>query len=131
MRKSIPNTVKELVRKRAAGLCEYCLFPEEESFLTYHIEHIVSLKHRGGNSLENLALSCPLCNMAKGTDISTLVGKNAKLTRLFHPRKDIWDNHFNWDGVLIIPKSLVGEGTIALLKMNDVDRLIDRQNLLS
>jgi len=61
--------------------------------------------------------------MAKGSDISTLVGKSRKLTRLFHPRNDNWNDHFEWDGVLLVGKSEVEVATIQLLRINNVDRL--------
>lgn len=129
MRVNITTAVRGFVRERAGEVCEYCHFPESESYNSYHVEHIISLKHLGTSEPDNLAHACPLCNMAKGSDISTLVGKSKKLTRLFHPRRDNWDDHFEWDGVLLVGKSEVGEATIQLLRINDVDRLIERQEL--
>ena len=40
--------------------------------------------------------------------------------RLFHPRKDYWPDHFQWnhDGTLIIGMTPVGRATVDLLKVN-------------
>ena len=42
--------------------------------------------------------------------------------RLFHPRQDRWDEHFERNGVLIVGRTAVGRATVGLLKMNAADR---------
>ena len=44
------------------------------------------------------------------------------LVRLFHPRQDQWDEHFERNGVVIVGRTAVGRATIGLLKMNATDR---------
>jgi 5-methylcytosine-specific restriction endonuclease McrA len=58
----IPTALRQTVMDRAAGRCEYCLYPQSASFLTFEIEHIVAEKHGGATAIENLGLSCPFCN---------------------------------------------------------------------
>ena len=41
--------------------------------------------------------------------------------RLFHPRQDRWDEHFERNGVLIVGRTAVGRATVGLLKMNAAD----------
>jgi 5-methylcytosine-specific restriction endonuclease McrA len=58
---------RQLVRSRANQRCEYCgihqrIYPD----FAFHIEHIVARQHGGGDELDNLALSCHLCNSKKG-----------------------------------------------------------------
>ncbi|MEM1359091.1 MAG: HNH endonuclease [Bacteroidota bacterium] len=130
MRKAIPVAVKQLVIARANAVCEYCKYPEEDSFFVFHIEHIRSIKHGGTDDESNLAYSCPPCNHAKGSDVGTFVGKEEVLVRLFHPRKDVWEDHFLWDGTRIVGTTLVGKATVQLLKFNDVDRLVERQRII-
>jgi len=36
------------------------------SLITFHIEYIIPRQHGGDDQLDNLALSCPWCNRAKG-----------------------------------------------------------------
>lgn len=130
MRKSIPAKLRELVISRANALYEYCKYLEEDAFYAFHIDHIISLKHGGQDDPENLSYSCPPCNRAKGSDIGTLIGDNKVLIRLFNPREDTWEDHFSWDGVEIVPLTDVAIATIQLLKMNHVDRLIERQRII-
>jgi hypothetical protein len=39
--------LRRLVRERAAGICEYCLIDEANTFLSHQIEHVISEKHGG------------------------------------------------------------------------------------
>lgn len=43
--------------------CEYC---EKEIKGSYHLEHIIPVAKDGSGELENLAISCPTCNLRKG-----------------------------------------------------------------
>ena len=64
----ISEKLRKKIIKRAHNLCEYCLFHEEDAFNTFHIEHIIPLKHNGKTILSNLAYACPFCNNFKGTN---------------------------------------------------------------
>lgn len=130
MSKNIPDTLRREVAKRAQYRCEYCRRPEIDSFIRYQSDHIVSRKHGGKTILENLAHTCPICNNAKGTDLSTILNDENSLIRLFHPRKDNWFDHFKVEDGLILPKTEIGEGTIKLLKLNDVNRILERLDLI-
>jgi hypothetical protein len=70
----------------------------------------------------NLALACYHCNAHKGPNLSGLDPESGALVRLFHPRQDRWDEHFERNGVLIVGRSAVGRATVGLLKMNAADR---------
>jgi len=39
-------------------------------------------------------------------------------TRLFHPRRDRWEDHFRWDGVVVAAVTPVGRATVSALQMN-------------
>jgi 5-methylcytosine-specific restriction endonuclease McrA len=57
---------RRAVRARAGNRGEYCLLPETASpFAPLEIEHIIPKKHRGDDSLQNLALACYHCNSHK------------------------------------------------------------------
>lgn len=43
----VSGDVRELVRSRAMGRCEYCLKPEIVSIYGFHVDHIVPLIHGG------------------------------------------------------------------------------------
>jgi hypothetical protein len=120
--------LRQFVRQRAKNCCEYCGLRQEQEPLAFHIEHITSRQHGGKDSAENLALACHHCNFNKGTNLSGLDPKTGKLTRLFHPRLDDWDEHFtNRDGA-ITGLSAIGRTTATLLRMNKDGRLQLREN---
>jgi 5-methylcytosine-specific restriction endonuclease McrA len=130
MSKNIPDALRREVAIRAAYRCEYCRRPEIDGFIRYQSDHIISRKHGGRTILENLAHTCPICNNAKGSDLSTILKDENKLIRLFHPRKDNWFQHFDVNDGLIIAKTDIAEGTIKLLKLNDVNRILERLDLI-
>ncbi len=65
--------LRQQVIERAGNRCEYCGFPQSVTLLAFEMEHIISEKHGGTTSLENLALACPYCNRAKGTDLAQII----------------------------------------------------------
>jgi hypothetical protein len=38
---------------------------------------------------------------------------------LFHPRQDVWDDHFRWSGHVLVGRTDIGRTTIAVLAIND------------
>ena len=114
--------LRQSVRQRAAGRCEYCGLRQEQEPLSFHVEHITPRQHRGKDTTENLALACHHCNLHKGTNLSGLDPQTGELTRLFHPRLDDWGEHFTRRGGEIIGLSAIGRTTVILLKMNEDGR---------
>lgn len=115
--------LREFVRERAGHRCEYCHLPQAvEPFFTYHIEHIVARQHGGGDEELNLALACYHCNSHKGPNLTAFDPSTGSLVRLFHPRQDKWDDHFELNGILIVGRTAIGRATVALLQMNASDR---------
>ena len=89
MSKNTPDALRREVAIRAAYRCEYCRRPETDGFIRYQSDHIISRKHGGGTISENLAHACPICNNAKGSDLSTILKDENKLIRLFIREKII------------------------------------------
>ena len=127
MSRYIPNALRKLVAERAGRCCEYCKIKEIDSFFSFEIDHIVSLKHGGETIPENLAYSCFTCNNCKGSDIGTVLLPDRKFVRLFDPRNDEWENHFEMDDGLIVPNTEIAKATVKILKLNDVNRIIERR----
>ena len=127
----IPAALRQLVVERAAGRCEYCRFRQDASFLSFEIDHVISEKHGGATAAENLALACVFCNSFKGTDLGSLDPATGRLTAFFNPRTRAWDEHFRVedDGTLQ-PHTPEGRVTVAILRMNDPERVLERQLLL-
>ena len=112
----------ELVRRRAAGRCEYCHLPQQFSELRFHVEHIIPRQHGGTDDAENLALACPDCNLVKGPNLTGVEPGTRQVVRLFHPRRDTWAEHFALDGALVVGRTPVGRVTVSLLRLNDGQR---------
>lgn len=121
--------LRELVRERAGNRCEYCRLPQDVSDLRFHIEHIVPRQHDGNDSLENLALACPACNLRKGPNLTGLDPTTGEIVRLFHPRHDAWSEHFAREGAFVRGKTDVGRTSVHVLDLNDPDRVRVRDGL--
>jgi hypothetical protein len=130
MSKNIPDVLRREVATRAGYRCEYCKRPEVDSFIRYQADHIISRKHNGRTELDNLAHTCPVCNNAKGTDLATILEDEEKLIRLFHPRKDSWFDHFEVINGEILGKTEIGVATVKLLKLNQLERVLERLDLI-
>lgn len=126
----ISDRIRILVVRRAEHHCEYCQLNEEDSFLGFQVDHIISIKHGGKTDENNLAWSCFACNNNKGSDVGTVLLPDTRFVRLFNPRQDKWEEHFELIECVFYAKSDVGEATIKVLKLNDVERIMERQALL-
>jgi hypothetical protein len=93
------------------------------------VEHIIAEKHDGPTAADNLAYACTFCNRAKGTDIGSIFALTGEYTRFYHPRSDLWRDHFVLRGTRIEPLSAIGEVTARLLQFNHRDRLLERDAL--
>jgi hypothetical protein len=122
---------RELVRQRAANRCEYCLLRQEQTGLAHHVEHIVARQHRGPDDLANLALACNRCNAHKGPNLTGIDPVSGELVPLFHPRRDVWADHFEFEGPRIVGLTAMGRATVFVLAMNDERRVERRAEFLA
>ena len=95
-----------------------------------HIDHIIARQHGGTAALDNLALACIHCNRHKGPNIAGADPATGELVRLFHPRRDRWDEHFEWTGAQLIGTTSVGRATVAVLAINNPEFLAARRTLI-
>jgi hypothetical protein len=83
--------------------------------------------------MENLALSCPMCNARKWIHTSAEDPVAQQIVPLFNPRTDAWNNHFRWaadDPCQVEPLSAVGRATASLLDLNSHHRQTIRRWLV-
>ena len=106
------------VRERAAERCEYCRITQFALPLPFQIDHIIAGQHHGETELTNLAFACPHCNRHKGPNIAGMDPLTGQIVRLFHPRGDLWIDHFEVDGARIAGKTPIGRATVQVLAMN-------------
>jgi 5-methylcytosine-specific restriction endonuclease McrA len=126
----VDKAVHAAVRLRARHRCEYCYFPETFAELPFHLDHIIAQQHGGPTTLENLALACCYCNRYKGPNLSAIDPESGNVVSLFHPRRQLWDDHFTWDGARLSAKSATGRATIQLLQINRADAVAVRRLLI-
>jgi hypothetical protein len=120
------------VRERALDRCEYCRMPQSaQRYVTFCVDHIVARKHGGADNLLNLALACERCNAFKGTDLTGVDTNTNQVERLFNPRSQNWNDHFELRGALILGRTPTGRVTVAVLVMNDEQRVRIRRELLA
>src|SRR5260370_8573951 len=123
------RALEQKVWRRAKDACEYCRMPEVVYRVPFQIDHIIARQHGGLTVCENLALSCFHCNTHKGPNIASLDPWTNALVPLFHPRRDSWTDHFQWDGPLVVGLSAVGRATVRVLAMNHPLLVMVRQQM--
>jgi hypothetical protein len=118
------------VRDRAKNCCEYCRLSAISRVVTFHIDHILPQKHGGTDETDNLCFACFTCNAYKSHDLAGIDPITADITALYHPRQQIWADHFELaDDMQIKGLSAVGRTTIRVLQMNLGERIGLRQVL--
>lgn len=127
----IDAATRELVRRRADGRCEYCLLRQDQTGIAHHVEHVIARQHGGSDDTGNLALACNRCNAFKGPNLSGIDPVGGGLVPLFHPRGDVWAEHFEFQGPLIAGLTPIGRATVHVLTMNDERRVERRAELLA
>jgi HNH endonuclease len=123
----IPQNIQTLVRQRANFLCEYCHSPEFLSTAPLTIDHLTPQSLGGADNLENLALACRRCNERRYNFTTGIDPETRKESLLFHPRQQVWAEHFIWtaDKLRILGLSALGRATCERLDIND-DRRADK-----
>jgi hypothetical protein len=124
------RATEELVRTRAGNRCEYCQLAQAQYPLRFEIDHVIAEQHGGREVSENLALSCPKCNRHKGPNLTGIDGQSGAVAELFHPRRQVWQEHFRWSGPVLVGMTATGRATVAVLNINDPVRITLRQLLI-
>ena len=88
--------------------------------VTFEVDHIVPRSAGGATVLENLCLCCPMCNRHKAMRTHLAYPLTGGMTRLFHPGRDAWEDHFEWgeSASLLVGRTPVGRATVEALRMN-------------
>jgi hypothetical protein len=117
------------VAKRARHRCEYCQAPEAIFYFPFEVEHVIPTSQQGADEEENLALSCRACNLKKSDHLTGVDEVTQTEIRLFNPRKDRWQEHFQVDSgtAEILGLSAIGRATIARLDLNAPTQLEARE----
>jgi len=81
-------------------------------------------------ALFNLACACDRCNAYKGPNLSSIDPADGSIVNLFHPRRDVWLEHFAIQDARIVGLSPTGRATVRLLQMNSRRRVEIRRELI-
>lgn len=90
----------------------------------------IAEKYGGEAVSSNLAWACPHCNLHKGPNIAGIHSASNEVVRLFHPRNDLWAEHFEFDGPRVVGRSAIGRVTAQVLAMNAPNLLLFRTRLI-
>ena len=69
-----------------------------------------------------MALACIECNLAKSSNLTGIDPTTDAIVQLFNPRTDDWEEHFVWQGPLLVGQTPTGRATIRVLNINDDER---------
>ena len=123
----ISVALRRLVLSRARGYCEYCRLSQEGQEATFHIDHIIPRAAHGETVAENLALACVSCSLRKAARQTAIDPQSGNEVALYNPRRDVWHECFQWEGVYVVGLTVGGRATIAVLQMNRPLMLAIRQ----
>lgn len=126
----IARKIQLKIRRDAKNRCGYCLLPQEILMGKLEIEHILSLAEGGTDDEENLWLACRDCNSYKSYKISGFDEVTKQDVRLFNPRFQDWNEHFEFSRnyTVISGKTPCGRATVSALRMNE-EQAIKARNL--
>lgn len=131
MTEEVTASLRRLVTERARGQCEYCRLPQTFTLYAHEPDHILPAQHDGQTTAENLALACMRCNRHKGPNVGSYDPVTGQLTPFFNPRHHLWQEHFRFDGPIIQPLTPEARVTVKILRLNDHDRVEERQRLMA
>ena len=76
----IEPALRESVRQRAAGFCEYCRISEQFTLTEHEIDHVIAVKHGGETVAGNLAIrkrdNSPAC-FIRASIVGTIISRFA------------------------------------------------------
>ena len=127
----VSGRMRKAVAERAAYRCEYCGLPQKFALHAHEPDHIVPHQHGGESQRQNLAWACLRCNRYKGPNVGSFDPETGRLVPFFNPRTQAWAVHFAWEGATIQPLTSEGRVTVTILRLNDADRIAERQRLLA
>ena len=120
MRNFPSSQQRQQLEIRANGLCEYCKSPVLYAVQSFECEHIIPVSLDGTTTMDNLAFACGGCNRHKSIRIIGIDPDSGQPAPLFHPRQQLWLDHFIWNETFthVIGTTAIGRATINTLQIN-------------
>ncbi len=125
----VSPTIRQQVISEAQQCCEYCQTQQCLIGMPLVIDHIIPLSLGGSSDRANLAASCYRCNEFKGAKTQGIDPQTGETVTLFHPRQQVWAEHFAWteEGTTIKGLTAVGRATVSALKVNNEYAIASRR----
>lgn len=116
----IPVALRRRVAEQSRHRCGYCLTQEIVVGRPMELDHLLPRSLGGPTTEDNLWLACSLCNEHKSNRVLVIDPQSGIQVRLFNPRKQRWQEHFEWaeSGTRIDGTTDVGRATVAALRLN-------------
>ena len=124
-------SLRRFIAERADHRGEYCLLPQSVMLHKHEPEHIVARQHDGKTEADNLALACTRCNRYKEPNVGSFDPETGELVPFFNPRTQDWTEHFELEDAVIQPLTAEARVTVKILRLNDEDRVAERQRLIA
>ena len=80
--------------------------------------------------MDNLALAFGYCNAKKGPNIGGIDPATGQITPLYHARRDVWEDHFEWVGAQWVGRTAAGRATVSVLDINHAAQLDLRESII-
>lgn len=118
----IPLHIRQTIIVQADHRCEYCQTSHRLIGMPPIIDHIIPLALGGTDDRSNLAAACYRCNEFKGIKASAKDPATGQWVALFHPRQQLWRDHFQWGnaGTHILGLTPTGRATVLALRFSRV-----------
>lgn len=119
-KRRIPRSLRRHVIAESRNRCAYCHSLTAITGTRLVIDHIIPESAGGRAVWENLCVACHSCNEFKGAQREAQDPLTGETVPLFHPRRQLWREHFCWimDGSTIMGLTPTGRATVAALNMN-------------
>ena len=120
--RAVPSALRKVLRAEFPDpFCAYCLSPERLLGLPLEADHIIPLAAGGKTVIDNLCWCCRSCNAHKWHRTYARDPQTRRLVRLFNPRQQRWETHFEWtsDGTRIAGQTGTGRAAVEALQMNN------------
>ena len=120
---AISSLLRKQVLSRSNYYCEYCKTSSRITGMPLIVEHVYPKSLGGKDHESNLAAACYRCNEFKGVKTHGIDPASGYIVELFHPRIQVWDEHFTWvnGGVSVAGLSDRGRATVIALRLNNED----------
>src|SRR5262245_36934396 len=129
----IPVELRRRVEEQGRRRCAYCLTQESVTGTLMEVDHVIPEADGGPTTVDNLCLACTRCNEHKNARSTAVDSETNAVVRLFHPREQVWAEHFRWSegGDLRIGLTPTGRATVEALQLNRAPLVAARRRWVS